>query len=160
MKRPITILLTLLLGILLDLIPMTRHLEAIRPHWTLMIVMFWALYLENLFSVGTAWLVGLFLDLTKSYIFGLHGFIFALATFLVKKYYLWLKGLTHLELTVLTIIIFLIQTVATTWINGFLGSTSPYPHLWFLPIISSTLLWPLISNLLNELCVMLNIDHK
>ncbi len=160
MKRPIVILLTLILGLMLDLFPLSGALNALRPNWTLMIVMFWGFYSEERFSVGLAWGCGILMDLAQGSLIGMHALIFTLAIYLMKKHLLWIRSLTLAEQTILTIIIFTLQSLLTIWGNGILGIPSPSLLTWFGPIISSTLLWPLVSNLLEELAFILNLDRR
>ena len=160
MKKTLFISFTILLGIILDIMPLGKNLALFRPYWTLMIVIFWALYLRNSFGIGSAWLAGLILDISKNYLLGAHGFIFALTAYLIKRNYHWLRELSIVEQSLLVVSLFAFQGLAVIVMNGFLNIPNVHVALAAIPIILSSILWPLLSGLLSELSFMLQIDEK
>ncbi len=159
LKRNLFILLTLGVGITLDIVPMPHFFEVMRPNWTLMVVLFWSLHLPTKFGVGSAWFAGMLLDISKSFIWGMHGFIFSILCYLIKRHYQWIRELTLPEQTILVPAIFIIQSLIITWINGILGNAIPSIILWIMPILVSSLVWPLIYALLTEACHFLHITE-
>ncbi len=159
-KRTIIILMTFGFAIVLDTVSMPAFFEAIRPHWTIMTMLFWSIHLRVHFSIGSAWISGLLLDISKSFVWGLHGFSFALLCYLVKRYYPRIKSLTLPEQTILIPIVFLMQSLITIWVNGVLGNSTPNFVHWVMPILVSSLIWPILNILLNELCEVFGITDK
>lgn len=159
-KRTLIILITFGVSIVLDTISMPAFFEAIRPNWTIMMMLFWSIRLRGEFSVGSAWLAGLLLDISKSFVWGLHGFTFALICYLIKRYYARVKALTLPEQTILIPIVFAAQSLITIWINGILGNSTPSFTHWMMPIIVSSLFWPILNIILNEVCEIFGITDK
>lgn len=159
-KRTLIILITFGISIVLDTISMPAFFEAIRPNWTMMVMLFWSIHLRSQFSIGSAWLAGLLLDISKSFVWGLHGFTFALICYLIKRYYTRINALTLPEQTVLIPIVFAVQSLITFWINGILGNSTPSFTHWMMPIIVSSLFWPILNIILNEVCDVFGITEK
>ncbi|PWD85745.1 rod shape-determining protein MreD [Ignatzschineria cameli] len=159
-KRFIIILITFGIAIVLDTISMPNFFEAIRPNWTTMTMLFWAIKLQRHFGIGSAWLMGLLLDISKSFVWGLHGFTFALLCYIVKRYYPRIKSFTLPVKTCLIPILLIIQSLITIWVNGILGNSTPSFTHWVIPIVVSSLLWPILNILLSEICDVFGITDK
>lgn len=160
MKKYSFVYFTLLLGIILDIMPLGKYMTLFRPYWTLMIVIFWALYLRKEFGITHAWFAGLLLDISKSYALGLHGFTFVIIIFLIKRNYQWFREISLFEQTLIMLLLFLFQGVASIITNGFLKIPNIHVSLAIVPIILSTVLWPILSGILSELALILQIDEK
>ena len=160
LKRFIIILITFGIAIVLDTISMPNFFEAIRPNWTTMTMLLCAIKLQRHFGIGSAWLMGLLLDISKSFVWGLHGFTFALLCYIVKRYYPRIKSFTLPVKTCLIPILLIIQSLITIWVNGILGNSTPSFTHWVIPIVVSSLLWPILNILLSEICDVFGITDK
>ncbi|PWD81702.1 rod shape-determining protein MreD [Ignatzschineria ureiclastica] len=159
-KRSLIILITFGIAIVLDTISMPPFFEAIRPHWATMTMLFWSIKLRYHFSIGWAWFSGLLLDISKSYVWGLHGFIFTLLCYLIKRYYPRIRSLTLPEQTILIPVVFIAQSLIAIWVNGVLGNATPSFIHWIMPIIVSSLFWPILNIILNEICEIFGITDQ
>lgn len=159
-KRTLIILITFGFSLVLDTISMPAFFEAIRPNWTTMVMLYWAIRLRTQFSIGSAWFAGLLLDISKSFVWGLHGFTFALICYLIKRFYSRVRVLTLPEQTILIPIVFAGQSLIAIWVNGILGNSTPSFTHWMMPIIVSSLFWPILNIILNEVCEIFGISDK
>jgi len=75
--------LTLFVGLLLQILPWTSSLYILKPHWLMLILVYWILVLPHRVGIGTAFLVGIILDLFLGTVLGVHAFIFSLIAYLV-----------------------------------------------------------------------------
>ena len=57
--------LTLATGLLLTIVPLPAALEAFRPYWVALVLLYWALEEQDAVSLGLSFVVGLFLDLRQ-----------------------------------------------------------------------------------------------
>ena len=76
----LVVVLSLILGMLLELLPLSSLLHGWVAPWLLILVVFWSLHLPALLGVGTAWIIGLFCDAATSAPLGSHALIFTLAS--------------------------------------------------------------------------------
>ncbi len=160
LKRTLIILITFGFSVVLDTIAMPNFFEAIRPNWTTMIMIYWSIKLRNHFSIGSAWLAGMLLDISKSFVWGLHGFTFALLCYLIKLFYPRISTWTLPEQTILIPLAFIAQSLIAIWMNGILGNSTPNFVHWVMPIVVSSLFWPIINIILNEICDIFGINDK
>ena len=60
-------------------------LRWLGPDWALAVVLYWAVVAPRRLGVMSAWLIGVLLDVLHSDLLGLHGLVFALATFAATR---------------------------------------------------------------------------
>ncbi|WP_392561329.1 rod shape-determining protein MreD [Orbus sturtevantii] len=77
------ICLTLFVGLLLQIMPWTSSIYVLKPHWLMLVLVYWILVLPHRIGIGTAFLVGIILDLFLGTVLGVHAFIFSLIAYLV-----------------------------------------------------------------------------
>ncbi|WP_392552327.1 rod shape-determining protein MreD [Orbus wheelerorum] len=75
--------LTLFVGLLLQVMPWTASFYFLKPHWLMLILVSWIFVLPHRVGIGTAFLVGIILDLFLGTVLGVHAFIFSLIAYLV-----------------------------------------------------------------------------
>jgi len=146
----LTILFTLLSALTLAIIPLPEWAESSRPDWVMLVVIYWTMALPHRFGVGTAWLMGLPLDVLKGSLLGQHGLGLAIVTFLILRLHQrvrvfppWQQALSLLPLLALNQLIML-------WINGILGNAGQGWSYW-MPSLVGMLLWPLLFHTLRRL---------
>jgi len=74
---------SLFAGLLLQILPWTSSLYMLKPHWLMLILVYWILVLPHRVGIGTAFLIGIILDLFLGTVLGVHAFIFSLIAYLV-----------------------------------------------------------------------------
>jgi rod shape-determining protein MreD len=136
-----TLFLALIAAILLTLVPLPESVDAFRPYWVALVVIYWALEVQDSISLGFAFLVGLSLDLFTGSLLGMHGLSLVVITYLVERFRPrirffppWQQALTVLALLVNDRIILL-------WIGTFIGEAVPTWQYWLAPL-TGTLIWP------------------
>lgn len=139
------IFLSILMAMLLLLLPLPGVMQYARPEWVVMTLIYWAMALPHRVGVGVAWLTGLVVDLISGGTLGVMAFAYSLVIFLVarlhlqvRQYPLWQQALLILSL------VFLVHMVSVL--------TSPVTnpmHLW-LPVVSSTIFWPVVYAVLRK----------
>ena len=60
-------------------------LRWLGPDWALAVLLYWAVIAPRRLGVLSAWLIGVLLDVLRSDLLGLHGLVFALATFAATR---------------------------------------------------------------------------
>ena len=66
------VILSLIFGLMLTIMPLPDAAAPFRPDWLAMLVIFWSMQLPRTWSVGTAWIVGIVLDVTQGTLLGQH----------------------------------------------------------------------------------------
>ena len=134
---------TFVLALILTIIPLPDWAAPWRPEWVAMTMLYWSMALPRRYSIGTAWLAGLFLDVAKGALLGQHAMALALITLLglrlhqrIRLHPLWQQAISIGALLGLYLLVVL-------WVYGITGQP-PESWLYWAPIVSSMLLWPLI----------------
>jgi rod shape-determining protein MreD len=63
------VIITLVVGLMLTIMPLPESIRAFRPDWLALLMIFWAMQLPRTWSVGSAWVVGIVLDVGNGFRF-------------------------------------------------------------------------------------------
>ncbi len=135
-----SIYLSIILALILLLLPWSGFVLEIRPDFMLLVIIFWLIRAPNLCNVGTAWFVGLFVDLATGGIFGQYALAYTITAFFAVTYQkrLVLFNSTQ-QLFYVFLLLFisqLIMLVIKTFADAqFMGWS------YFIPSITGVLLW-------------------
>jgi len=142
--------LSFLLALILTIMPLPDWATSIRPEWVALTLVYWCIALPQRVGVGTAWTLGLCLDILKGGILGQHALALTIIIFLVLKihrqirvYPLWQQALSIGALI-------LLNQMLVLWVNGIIGLESMGWTYW-LPSISSAILWPWMFLILRDI---------
>jgi rod shape-determining protein MreD len=142
------IILTFIFGLVLTIMPLPDGTEAIRPDWLAMLVIFWAMQLPRTWSVGTAWIIGIVLDVSQGTVLGQHALALCCVAFITVRFHLLMRVFPITQLTATVFAILATYQFLMFWINGVAGVNAPMIAYWG-PIISGTLLWPFVMTILS-----------
>ncbi len=147
-SRRLPIVITFIVGLMLTIMPLPDAAEAFRPDWLAMLVIFWAMQLPRTWSVGTAWIVGIVLDVTQGTLLGQHALALCCVAFITVRFHLLMRVFPLPQLTVTVFPILAMYQFLLFWINGVAGTDAPSVAYWG-PVISGTLLWPVVTSVLS-----------
>jgi len=139
---------TFVVGLMLTIMPLPDTVAAFRPDWLAMLVIFWAMQLPRTWSVGTAWIIGIILDVSQGTLLGQHALALCCVAFVTVRMHLLMRVFPLPQLTATVFPILAIYQFLLFWINGVAGNHAPAITYWG-PVISGTLLWPLILAVLS-----------
>ena len=78
------IMVSFLMGLLLSLFPLPLHIRQWWPEWLLLMAIFWGIHQPQLFSVGTAFILGLVVDAITGSILAMHAIPYAMVVYLTR----------------------------------------------------------------------------
>jgi len=146
--RPWFILFTLLLGLAGNLFPFSGVAEVLKPDFLALVLLYWCIQAPRFVGVGTAWSVGLLMDVGDATVFGQHALAYAVLAYgaeyfrrRVLRFPLWQQAAQVAVLLGLCAgIVLLIRYVAG----------APLPRwTYVVPPLVGALLWPLVSVVLQ-----------
>src|SRR5262245_17058932 len=76
---------TFLVAFILTILPMPEWTVWLRPTWILLVVIYWVMMMPHRVNVGTAWLMGIFLDVLNGTLLGEHALAMILVAYLVAR---------------------------------------------------------------------------
>lgn len=135
-------------GLMLTIMPLPESIEAFRPSWIAMLVIFWAMRLPRTWSVGSAWLIGIVLDVAQGTLLGQHALALAVIAFITVRTHLLMRVFPIPQLTATVFALLTVYQFLLFWINGVAGVDTGLVYYWG-PIIVSTILWPVMVLLVS-----------
>jgi rod shape-determining protein MreD len=144
------ILLSLAIAFWLQSIPFFPSIEPFRPHWPLLVLIYWSLALPQRPILLYAWLLGIFQDVLHSSIFGLHALSYLLIAFIIVRFYQRVRFFSLIYQAGVIFVCVLFHLFILLWSYQLSGYSVNAFSYWF-PALSSALVWPLVYQLLRTL---------
>ena len=147
--QPWFVLLTLLVALVANMAPASGVFMALRPDFLAVVLLYWCIQAPRYVGVGTAWFVGLVMDVADATLFGQHALAYAVLAFAadyfrrrVLRFPLWQQAVQ--------VAVLLVGTAGLVLVVRFIGG-APMPRWTYAaPPIVGALLWPLLSVLLQR----------
>ncbi|MEO8009231.1 MAG: rod shape-determining protein MreD, partial [Betaproteobacteria bacterium] len=79
--KPIYIALTLLVALMINLLPLTGWVLALRPDFVALVLLYWGIYQPRKIGFLPAWLLGLAMDVADGSLFGQHALAYSFMMF-------------------------------------------------------------------------------
>ena len=147
--QPWFVFLTLFLAFIANMAPLSGVALALRPDFLALVLLYWCIQAPRLVGVGSAWIVGLLMDVADATLFGQHALAYAVLAFAadyfrrrVLRFPLWQQAVQVAVLLAFCALLVLLVR--------FIGG-APLPRWTYLaPPIVGALLWPLLSVILQR----------
>ena len=139
--RPLYVAVTLIAALLLNLMPLTGWVLALRPDFVALTLLYWGIQQPRKVGFLPAWLLGLAVDVAEGSLFGQHALAYSVMMFSAIALHrrVAMFGVRHQMLHVLAIL--LLMQVIVLAVRAAAGGE--YPGWWyFVPSVIGALLWP------------------
>ena len=144
------ILLSLIIAMALTILPMPESLSSYRPEWVALVLLYWIIALPHRVGIGTAWLMGLCLDVLKGALLGQHALALTILAFIMLNLSLRMRMYPFWQQSVMIGILLLIYQALLLWIYDMTGSIEFNWQYWT-PAILGALLWPWTFIILRDI---------
>jgi rod shape-determining protein MreD len=142
--RRLPVLLSIVAALMLSIVPLPAAIESFRPDWVALTLIYWAITLPRSYSVGTAWAVGIIVDVAHGTLLGQHALALCFVIYLTVKFHLQLRVFPLSQMTATVFALLALYQFLLFWINGVAGLHTESVTYWG-PVITGTLIWPLLS---------------
>ena len=143
-----SVIITIIVSLMLMVVPLPDSAEAFRPDWIALTLIYWAMMMPRSWSVGSAWVVGILLDVAQGTIMGQHSLALCLIVFITVRSHLLMRVFPMQQLTATIFALLALYQFVLFWVNGVAGIDVEAIHYWA-PVITGTALWPIIAMLLS-----------
>lgn len=150
------VVVTIILSLMLMVMPLPDWADRFRPDWVALTLIYWAMMLPRTWSVGSAWIVGIVLDVAQGTILGQHALALCVIVFITVRFHLLMRVFPMQQLTATVFAILALYQFVLFWINGVAGIDVAAVTYWG-PVITGTILWPFVLTLLRG--VRLRLQH-
>jgi rod shape-determining protein MreD len=134
---------TFFFALLCQLFPWTGHGIIFRPDFMLVVLLYWLLRAPHLCNVGTAWVVGLLVDLATGSLLGQHALAFTLTAYLALSFQRRIVLFSVLQIAFYIFGLLFFTRIIILVLKLFAGNDAPDWH-YFWPVITGMLLWQLL----------------
>lgn len=149
-SRTLPVIATFVVALMLTIAPLPGWAEPYRPDFVALTLIYWSMTLPQNYSVGSAWIVGVVLDVAQGTLLGQHALALSLIVYVTVKFHLQLRQFPILQLLATVFALLTLHQFILFWINGVVGVNAPAETYWG-PVISGTLVWPILAVMLAEI---------
>jgi rod shape-determining protein MreD len=139
--KPLYISITLFVALLINLLPLTGWLLALRPDFVALVLLYWGIHQPRKVGYLPAWLLGLAMDVADGSLFGQHALAYSVMMFaaIALRRRVSMFDMRHQILHVLPIL--LVMQLMVFGVR--LAAGGEFPGWWyFLSSFAGALLWP------------------
>lgn len=147
-SRHMPAIITVLLALLLTLVPLHENLAPFRPDWVVLILIYWAMTAPSDYNVGSAFVIGILLDVAQGTLLGQHALALCVIVYITIKFHLLMRVFPLLQLTATVFALLALYQFLLFWINGVAAVTAPTIGYWA-PVITGAIVWPFLSMFLS-----------
>lgn len=143
------IVFTFLIAFLLSMIKLPSWAAWFCPAFVPLLVIYWTMMLPHQVSLVTAWFLGILLDVINGTLLGEHALALVLISYLSLKIYRQFRMFPVWQQAGSVAILIGLYQFILFWIQGLMGQMLDIRLFW-LPILTTSLLWPLLQKSLRH----------
>jgi len=156
-SQRLPVIVTIILSLMLMVVPLPDWAAPFRPDWVALTLIYWAMMMPRTWSVGSAWIIGIVLDVAQGTILGQHALALCFIVFMTVRFHLLMRVFPMQQLTATVFAILATYQFILFWVNGVAGVDVPAVNYWG-PVISGTVFWPLVVMLLRG--IRIRVQHR
>ena len=135
---------TFVLAALFTVFPLPDWLEAYRPEWVAMVVIYWVMALPDRVGLFTAWIAGFFMDVLEGSLLGLNALALALVAYLALSLYQRMRMFTAVQQSSTILILVGIHQLLSFWVLTANNQNTAPNLIFMISALSSAIIWPFI----------------
>jgi rod shape-determining protein MreD len=143
-------LITVIAAFMLAIMPLPDWAVEYRPDWVTLVLIYWAMAIPTRVGVTIAWFAGLLLDVSYGTLMGQHAIGMVLVIYVIHIQHQRLRVASLMQQAIVIFFLLLVKQLLALWVDGMLGR-APDSWLYFMPALTSTLLWPWTYLILRDL---------
>jgi len=146
----VIILLTLLVAIMASIMPLPLSVDAFRPDWVLIVLIYWCMALPGRVNIITAWIMGFLLDVLLGSVLGVYAAAMAISVFIVAENFQKIRNFSIWQQALIAGVLAALYHLVVFWLQRFLIDVS-FLTSYLYPVITTIILWPWVFYLLRKL---------
>ena len=148
--RTLPVILTFILAIAFEVMPLPEALQAFRPPLVMMILIYWTMMWPQRVGVGTAFCIGICLDILHGQLLGQNALALIVVTYLTLRFHLQIRIFPLWQLTMTVFALLTFNALLQLLVEGLAGlSASGFMH--WTQVLTGTLLWPFVMGAMDRL---------
>jgi rod shape-determining protein MreD len=135
---------------MLSQIPLPTIMEWWRPEFVALFVIYWIMALPQRFGVGSAWLIGLMLDVLKGSVLGINAIALTIIAYCTLLMHKRMRMYPPLQQAVVVFLLILLNQFIFYWFQAIAGTTGG-SFEFLIPAVVSAIFWPWVFVLLRSM---------
>ena len=131
-------------------LPLPDALTPFRPPWVTLAVIYWVMMSPRVFGLGSAWLVGLMLDILQGDLLGQNALALTAVAYLTLRFHLQIRIFPLWQLTMTVFALLIIGAFIVFWIDGVIGNPLLGVARWT-QVIFGAVLWPPVMAIMDRI---------
>lgn len=148
-RNGVMILLTLLIAVMASIMPLPLSVDAFRPDWVLIVLIYWCMALPGRVNIITAWVMGFLMDVLLGSVLGVHAAAMAISVFIVVENYQKIRNFSIWQQALITGVLSALYHLIVFWLQRFLIDAF-FISSYLYPVITTVVLWPWVFYLLRK----------
>jgi len=143
-SQRLPVIVCMVAALMLAIAPMPDWASPFRPDWVALTLIYWSMILPRTYSVGTAWIIGIVLDVAQGTLLGQHAIALCFVVYVTVKFHLQFRVFPASQMSATVFALLAFYQFILFWINGVAGLTTTAITYWG-PVITGALIWPLLT---------------
>lgn len=135
---------TLLLALILQALPLPTWLDAVRPSFVGIVVIYWAIYAPHAGGIFAPWLAGLALDVFKGDVLGQNALAIAFVAYVAMSFHQRLRNQTLVQQSLFVFAMLMTSEFVVWGIEGWTNHSVSSSWRWIQPMIGA-MVWPFVA---------------
>ena len=148
-QRTMVIAITLLIAAVLSILPLPVALEAWRPEWVLCVLLYWVVALPHRVNIGTAFVIGLLVDVLLGSTLGVRALAFSVVTYIAAANFHLIRNFSVWQQALIVGALLLLGKFVVFWAEH-LAAAAIWNLAFFFSPLPSMLIWPWLFLLLRR----------
>ena len=144
------IVMSFIVALVAHMIMLPDWAQNLRPDWMALVLIYWCIALPERVGVGVGWLAGLMLDVAGGALLGQNALILAIVAYLAIRLHKRIRIFPVWQQSISVLLLILLHLMMSLWIKGTFSQSTETWAYW-LPALTSMLLWPVIFSTLRSL---------
>ncbi len=145
----VIILLTLLVALMASIMPLPLSVDAFRPDWVLIVLIYWCMALPARVNIITAWIMGFLLDVLLGSVLGVYAAAMAISVYIVAENFQKIRNFSIWQQALIAGVLAALYHLVVFWLQRFLIDVTFLPSYLY-PVITTIVLWPWVFYLLRK----------
>jgi len=145
----VIILLTLLIALMASIMPLPLSVDAFRPDWVLIVLIYWCMALPGRVNIITAWIMGFLLDVLLGSVLGVHAAAMAISVYIVAENFQKIRNFSIWQQALITGVLAALYHLVVFWLQRFLIDVT-FLTSYLYPVITTIVLWPWLFYMLRK----------
>lgn len=131
-------------------LPLPDALNAVRPAWATLAVIYWIMMWPGRFGVGSAWMIGLLLDVLQGSTLGQHALALTVVAYITLRFHRQIRIFPLWQLTATVLALLFLEAFILFWIDGVAGNPPVGLSRWT-QVVTGAVLWPPVMAIMDRL---------